>query len=87
MPPIIGVNTGTKSKATRIESLGVYFETNRLYVRKTQHKYIEEYLNFEPGGKSPNLLDATSIVVAMIKGVASVSDIRIYKKRRFVNQW
>jgi len=87
MPPITGVNTGTKSKATRIESLGAYFETGRIYVKKTHHSYIEEYLNFEPGGRSPNLLDATSIIVSMIKGVRNVSDIKIYKKRRFINQW
>jgi len=87
LPPIVGVNTGTKSKATRIESLGAYFETGRIYVQKTQHKYIEQYLSFEPGGKSPNLLDATAIIVAMVKGVRNVSDIRIYKKRRMLNAW
>lgn len=90
LPPIVGVNTGTRSKATRIESLGVYFETKRIYIKKTQHEYITEFLEFEPGGKSPNLLDATAVCVAMIKGVRNVSDIRVYKKnkmRRFQMSW
>jgi len=87
LPPITGVNTGSKSKATRIESLGVYFETKRIWLRETQNDYIDEYREFEPGGKSPNLLDATSIIVAMIKGVATVSDIRIYQKRKFIMNW
>lgn len=87
MPPIVGVNTGTHSKATRIESLGVYFETKRFYVRKTHNEYIDEYTEFEPGGTSPNLLDSTSIVVSMIKGCKNISDIRIYQKRKFVTNW
>ena len=87
LPPIQGVNTGSKSKATRIESLGVYFETKRIWIRKTQNDYIDEYREFEPGGKSPNLLDATAIIVSMIKGVATVSDIRVYQKRRFKYEW
>lgn len=88
LPPIMGVNTGSHSKATRIESLGVYFETGRIHIRKTQNEYIDEYKEFEPGGRSPNLLDATAIIVSMIKGVRNVSDIRVYKKRKgFVNKW
>lgn len=88
LPPIVGVNTGTRSKASKIESLGVYFETKRFYVRKDQHEFNQEFINFEPGAKSPNLLDATTVVVAMVKGVSTISDIRIHKeKRRFVNNW
>ena len=87
MPPIQGINTGTHSKATKIESLGVYFETKRFYIRKTHNDYIDEFKDYEPGGKSPNLLDATTVVVAMIKGVATISDIKIYQKRKFNYEW
>lgn len=87
LPPIVGINTGTHSKATKIESLGVYFETKRFYLRKTHNDYIDEFVNFEPGGRSPNLLDATTVVVAMIKGVTTVSDIKIYQKKKFIYDW
>lgn len=87
MPPVKGINTGTHTKATKIESLGVYFETSRIYVKKTHNEFIDEFKDYEPGGRSPNLLDAMTVVVAMIKGVARVSDIRVYKKRKFVNNW
>ena len=62
---------GINSKTTRIESLGAYFETGRIYIRKTHNEYkdFDEYKDFEPGGRSPNLLDATTIAMSMIKGV------------------
>lgn len=88
LPPIVGVNTGTSSKATRIESLGVYFETKRIWIKRNQNDYIDEYKDFEPGGKSPNLLDATAIIVSMIKGVSNVSDIKVFKKHSsFAMNW
>lgn len=87
MPPVVGVNTGTHSKTTRIESFGVYFESKRFWIKEKHNEFIDEFKDFEPNGKSPNILDACTIVVAMIKGVANVSDIRLYQKRRYITQW
>jgi hypothetical protein len=87
MPPVIGINTGTSSKATKIESFGVYCETKRFFVQKTHNEFIDEFIEFEPGGKSPNILDACTVIVAMVKGVATISDIRIYQKKKFNYNW
>lgn len=92
LPPIIGVNVGSASKTTRIESFGAYHETKRFYIKKDHHDFIDEYRHFEPGSKSPNILDACTICVALIKGVSSISDIKIHKsnminERRFITQW
>jgi hypothetical protein len=93
LPPIRGVNTGTSSKATRIDSLGVYFQSKRIYVKRSHDSLIDEFVSYEPGGLSPNLLDALCIIITMITGVSTISDIKVHTKnifkneRSFITQW
>jgi hypothetical protein len=77
MPPIVEVKVGQKSKAARIESFAVYSETKRFWIKKEHNSFIDEWIEFEPGGKSPNILDACCVCMTMIKGVSRVSDICI----------
>lgn len=87
LPPIEGIKTGGKSKAAKIEAFGVYSETKRFWIKREHEEFIDEFIEYESGGKSPNILDACSIAVAMIKGCGSVSDINIFKRPRIHNVW
>lgn len=87
LPPVVSVKTGTASKAAKIEAFGVYSETKRFWIKRTHDEFIEEFINYEPGGKSPNVLDACIICMAMIKGFNNASDIRVYKKKKFTYNW
>jgi len=79
LPPVIAVTVGTQSKATRIESFSVHCENKRFWINKKHKLFEEQWVNFEPGGKSPNILDACVIIMIMIKGVGGVKDIQMVK--------
>jgi len=66
LPPVIAVKVGTQSKATRLVSFSVYAESGRYFILDTHNDFIEEWKNFEPGGASPNVLDACSVGVIMM---------------------
>lgn len=68
MPPVVAVNVGTQSKAARIDTFSVYAETGQFYVSKNHTKFIDRWQEYEPHGKSPNLLDACVVASIMIKG-------------------
>ena len=87
LPPIEGVRTGKSSKAAKIEAFGVYSETKRFWVKREHEEYIDEFVEYEVGGRSPNILDACTVAIAMIKGCGSVSDIAIFKRPRIKNIW
>lgn len=77
LPPIIAVKVGTQSKATRIEAFSVYCETKRFWIHKTHKLFIDEWLEFEPGGKSPNILDACVIAMMMIVASGRLQDVHL----------
>jgi hypothetical protein len=66
LPPIQQVHTGNQSKPARIEAFAVYSETGQFFVKQDNFDFIGEFVDFEPGGKSPNLLDACNTAVQMI---------------------
>jgi len=74
LPPIVPVKIGTRSKATRIESFAVYCETKRFWIKDEQVDFISEWLDYEPGGKSPNVLDACNTAMIMITNPNSYID-------------
>jgi hypothetical protein len=75
MPPVIEVKVGQRSKAARIESFAVYSESRRFWIKKEHNSFIDEWIEFEPGGKSPNILDACCVCMTMVKGFSRVSDV------------
>jgi phage terminase large subunit-like protein len=88
LPPIMSVNVGTQSKATRIESFSVYCETKRFWINKAHKLFENEFLEFEPGGKSPNILDACCVAMIMIHGRGSLKDVELVpSSNRQVNEW
>lgn len=87
LPPIESILVGKRSKQARIEAFGVYHETKRFYIKPSHNKFIEEYENYTPGGKSPNLLDACAITVTMIRGFTRVSDIQVIQEKKVINVW
>ncbi len=64
MLPIIPRET-VKKKHVRINAMGPYFETKRLMVRRDQHDFISEYVQF-PDGEHDDMLDALELVVGDI---------------------
>lgn len=66
LPPVISVNVGTQSKPARLSAFGVYSETKRYFIKEEHTEFIEEWRSYEPGGKSPNILDACSVGVIMM---------------------
>jgi hypothetical protein len=66
LPPIIPVQVGTQSKTIRLESFAVYSEIGRYFILETHNEFIQEWEDYEPGGKSPNVLDACSVGVIMM---------------------
>lgn len=88
LPPILSVNVGTQSKATRIESFSVYCETKRFWIHKAHKLFENEFLEFEPGGKSPNILDACVVGMIMIHGRGSINDVKmVAKSSKKDNEW
>jgi len=75
LPPVIPVLVGTQSKATRIEAFSVYCENKTFWIGKQHTLFINEFIEFEPGGKSPNILDASVISMMMIKACGSIRDV------------
>lgn len=72
LPPIIQVNA-KQSKSARIELFGVYSYSKRYYIREDFDEFIEQWKDFEPGGTSPNILDACSIATALISGIGVIN--------------
>jgi hypothetical protein len=75
LPPVVGVKVGTQSKAARMETFGVYSETGRFWILDEHQDFISEWVDYEPGGRSPNILDACNTAMTMITNPGSyVSD-------------
>jgi len=75
LPPVVAVPVGTQSKVTRIESFSVYCETKRFWITRDHQQFIEEWLDFEPGAKSPNILDACFVVMTMITARGRLNEV------------
>ena len=88
LPPILSVNVGTQSKTTRIESFSVYCETKRFWIHRTHKLFENEFLEFEPGGKSPNVLDACCVAMVMIHGMGALKDVEfVPNSNKQANTW
>ena len=74
LPPVVGVKIGTQSKATRMETFAVYSETKRFWIMEEHTDFIAEWIDYEPGGKSPNILDACNTAMTMITNPGSYLD-------------
>ena len=49
----------TQNKAVRMMKLAYYFENGKIFMKKEQLKFIEEFLGYDPdAGRSPDQLDA-----------------------------
>ena len=66
LPPIVGVKVGGRSKAARIEAFAVYSETKRFWIPESETAFVQEWIDFEPGRRSPNILDACNTAITMI---------------------
>jgi phage terminase large subunit-like protein len=79
LPPVLAVKVGTQSKATRIEAFSVHCENKRFWIHESHHLFIEQFLSFEPGVKSPNVLDACVIAMIMITSKGTLKDVQLIK--------
>jgi hypothetical protein len=77
LPPVLPIPVGTQSKATRIEAFSVYCENKVFWIGRHHERFIEEWRSWEPGGKSPNILDASVIAMMCIKSRGNIEDIQL----------
>jgi hypothetical protein len=77
LPPVLAVKVGTQSKATRIESFSVHVENGRFLIHRKHVLFEDEWREYEPGGKSPNILDASVIAVMTIKNAGNLKDVKM----------
>lgn len=66
MPRVVGVKVGGRAKPVRIQSFAVYSENGTFLVRQDHFEFIEEWVEYEPNGDSPDLLEACNTGVIMI---------------------
>ena len=53
----------TRDKHIRMIALSYYFENRKIYIKEDMADFINEYISYEKGGKSPDQLDALDFAI------------------------